>query len=82
MMRNQRQRANSVDPDEVAHKEPPHLDLPCLQIQSHSFLACEGLITASLWVFCSHHKTKDRNLDLQEHDIWFHSVFIHSLILQ
>ena len=25
--------ANSVDPDEVAHYEPPHLDLLCLQIQ-------------------------------------------------
>ena len=23
-------RANSVDPDEVAHNEPPHLDLHCL----------------------------------------------------
>ena len=22
--------ANSVDPDEVAHNEPPHLDLHCL----------------------------------------------------
>ena len=22
--------ANSVDPDEVAHNEPPHLDLYCL----------------------------------------------------
>ena len=22
--------ANSVDPDEVAHNEPPHLDLQCL----------------------------------------------------
>ena len=22
--------ANSVDPDEVAHYEPPHLDLHCL----------------------------------------------------
>ena len=25
------QRANSADPDEVAHTEPPHLDLHCLQ---------------------------------------------------
>ena len=25
-------RVNSVDSDEVAHNEPPHLDLPCLQI--------------------------------------------------
>ena len=23
--------ANSVDPDEVAHREPPHLDLHCFQ---------------------------------------------------
>ena len=27
--------ANSVDSDEVAHYEPPHLDLHCLQIQLH-----------------------------------------------
>ena len=26
------QRANSVDLDEMAHYEPPHLDLRCLQI--------------------------------------------------
>ena len=25
--------ANNLDPDEVAHHEPPHLDLHCLQIQ-------------------------------------------------
>ena len=29
--------ANSVDPDEVAHHEPPHLDLHCL--------------SCSLWIF-------------------------------
>ena len=29
--------ANSVDPDEAAHFEPPHLDLYCLQIQLFSF---------------------------------------------
>ena len=32
-------RAKSVVPDEVAHYEPPHLDLPCLEIQVFSFLA-------------------------------------------
>ena len=26
--------ANSVDPDEVAHNEPPHLDLHCLPSQT------------------------------------------------
>ena len=26
------QKGNSVDPDEVAQYEPPHLDLPCLRI--------------------------------------------------
>ena len=31
--------ANSVDLDEVAHNEPPHLDLRSLQIQLFSFLA-------------------------------------------
>ena len=32
------QKANSVDSDEVAHYEPPHLDLHCLQIEIFSFL--------------------------------------------
>ena len=31
------QRAISVDPDEVAHHEPPHLDLLCLQIDEFIF---------------------------------------------
>ena len=31
--------SNNVDPDEVAHYEPPHLDLHCLPIQLFSFLA-------------------------------------------
>ena len=30
-------RANSEDSDEVAQKEPTHLDLHCLQIQLFSF---------------------------------------------
>ena len=29
--------ANCLDSDEVAHDEPPHLDLYCLQIQLSSF---------------------------------------------
>ena len=31
--------ANSVGPDEVAHDEPPHLDLSCLQIPQFYILA-------------------------------------------
>ena len=31
-------RANSVDPDEVAHYESPCLNLHCFQIQLFSFL--------------------------------------------
>ena len=31
------QMANSVDPDEVAHYELPHLDLHCFQNQQISF---------------------------------------------
>ena len=31
-------KANSIDPDEVAQFEPPHLDLLCLQIQLYSLL--------------------------------------------
>ena len=33
ILRIQRLRANSADLDEVAHYEPPHQDLHCLQIQ-------------------------------------------------
>ena len=33
--------ANSVDPDEAAHKELPHLDLYCLQIQLWGFKQVE-----------------------------------------
>ena len=29
--------ANNLDPDDVAHYEPPHLDLHCLQIQLFSW---------------------------------------------
>ena len=46
---NSKDRANRVDPDEVAHDEPPHLDLHCLQIQKFLFLPtkCEAV-----WVHC------------------------------
>ena len=33
------EQADSVDPDEEAHNEPPHLDLYCLQIHLFSFPA-------------------------------------------
>ena len=36
-------RANSVDLDEVAHYEPPHQDLCCLQIQLFSSLLLKEL---------------------------------------
>ena len=36
---NSKTSANSVDPDEVAHYEPPHLNLRSLQIQQ--FLSLE-----------------------------------------
>ena len=35
--------ANSVDLDEVAHYEPPHQDLLCLQLQLFSFLVLKEL---------------------------------------
>ena len=38
ILRFQRLRANSVDLDEVAHYEPPHQDLRCLQIVLFSSL--------------------------------------------
>ena len=36
MLKIQRLDANKVDLDEVAHNEPPHQDLRCLQIQLFS----------------------------------------------
>ena len=36
-------RANSVDLDEVAHYEPPHQDLRCLQIQLFASLVLKEL---------------------------------------
>ena len=36
--------ANSVDPDEMAHYEPSHLDLHCLQRQLIWSAGLEGLI--------------------------------------
>ena len=42
-MRIQRLEANSIDLDEVAHYEPPHQDLCCLQIQLFSFLVFKEL---------------------------------------
>ena len=38
MLRIQRLEANSVDLDEMAHFEPPHQDLCCLQMQLFSSL--------------------------------------------
>ena len=35
--------ANSVDLDEVAHNEPPHQDLRCMQIQLFSSLVVKEL---------------------------------------
>ena len=40
---------NSVDPDEVAHYEPPHLYLHCLQIQLLSFLVPLELIQRQMY---------------------------------
>ena len=37
----------SVDLDEVAHNEPPHQDLRCLQIQLFSSLILKELIPGS-----------------------------------
>ena len=31
--------ANSVDLDEVAHNEPPHLELHCLPVWQHTFVS-------------------------------------------
>ena len=54
-------RANSVDPDEVAHYEPPHPDLCWLQIQLFSslvFKELDGILKSSRlgdfsWLQCS-----------------------------
>ena len=44
IFRIQRLRTNCVDLDEVAHYEPPHQDLRCLQIQLFSSLVLKELI--------------------------------------
>ena len=44
ILRFQDQRANSVDLDEVAHDEPPHQDLRCLQTQLFSSLIVKELM--------------------------------------
>ena len=38
------QRAISIDPDEVAHNEPPHQDLCCLQILLFLSLSLQVLV--------------------------------------
>ena len=43
IFRIQRQRANSVDLDEMAHDEPPHQDLHCLQVYLFSSLVIKEL---------------------------------------
>ena len=43
ILRIQRLEGNSVDLDEVAHVEPPHQDLGCLQIQLFSSLVLKVL---------------------------------------
>ena len=45
--------ANSVDLDEVAHHEPPHQDLCCLQIQLFSSVVVKELNIRSLAAVCS-----------------------------
>lgn len=37
-LKTQRMEGNYVDPDEMTHYEPAHLDLACLQIQLFSVL--------------------------------------------
>ena len=34
--------SNSVDPDEMAHYEPSHLDLCCLQMPITRIIACDS----------------------------------------
>ena len=45
--------ANSVELDEVAHYEPPHQDLRCLQIQLFSSLILKELKLNCLLFICS-----------------------------
>ena len=43
-------RANSVDPDEVAHYEPPYPDLYCLQVELFSFF---GSLSVKVYEYTS-----------------------------
>ena len=47
-LRFQRLEANSADPDEVAHDEPPHQDLRCLHIQLFTSLVLKEFILPEL----------------------------------
>ena len=42
-LKTQRMEGHYVDPDEMTHYEPPHLDLACMQIQLFSVLFLQGL---------------------------------------
>ena len=61
ILRIQRLEGKQVDPDEVAHYEPPYLDLHCLQIQVFSFMALYVLpfvVTVTVWSI-SHFMSRD-----------------------
>ena len=45
-----KQRANSVDPVQVAHDEPPHQDLHCLQIQLFLSLVLHMSDLSAYWI--------------------------------
>ena len=52
VLRNQRLEGKQVDLDEVAHFEPPHLDLCCLQIPLFSSPVLEELRHFVLYAVC------------------------------
>ena len=69
------QRANRVDLDAVAHYEPLHLDLRCLQIQLFLSLVLKALKPFISWVFqlnCSlkHNQTFAEKQNHMLHRFW------------
>ena len=47
------ERAKNANPDKAVHKEPPHLDLRCLQTQLFCFSALSSASEADDSVFLS-----------------------------
>ena len=44
--------ANTVDPDEIAHNEPSHLDLQCLPSSLSFFNFADAILSSAIFALC------------------------------